>query len=112
MVREAFGSNTCVELSNLGLQTSPRRGWIGWRLRAFTRRCPIRKGQRQFSASASEAVALVVGARSNEQILEDYNSMHAKIPASFWQELKHEKLIEPNAPVPEGRSFQVDAECA
>lgn len=61
----------------------------------------LRTAALQFSASASEAVALVVGARSDQQIQEDYNSMYAKIPAEFWSELKHEKLIEPNAPVPE-----------
>lgn len=61
----------------------------------------LRTAALQFSESASEAVALVVGARSDQQIQEDYNSMYAKIPAEFWSELKHEKLIEPNAPVPE-----------
>jgi D-threo-aldose 1-dehydrogenase len=54
----------------------------------------------QFSAAASEAVALVVGARSASQISEDYNAMHAKIPTTFWDELRQEKLIAANAPVP------------
>lgn len=61
----------------------------------------LRTAALQFSASVSEAVALVAGARSDQQIQEHYNSMYAKIPAKFWSELKHEKLIEPNAPVPE-----------
>jgi D-threo-aldose 1-dehydrogenase len=54
----------------------------------------------QFSAAASEAVALVVGARSASQISEDYNAMLAKIPTAFWDELRQEKLIAANAPVP------------
>jgi D-threo-aldose 1-dehydrogenase len=54
----------------------------------------------QFSAAASEAVALVVGARSASQISEDYNAMLAKIPTTFWDDLRQEKLIAANAPVP------------
>ncbi len=54
----------------------------------------------QFSAAAPEAVALVVGARSDQQIIEDYNSMQAKIPANFWAELKQEGLIEADAALP------------
>lgn len=54
----------------------------------------------QFSAAASEAVALVVGARSDQQIIEDYNSMRAKIPTDFWAELKQEGLIEADAVLP------------
>jgi D-threo-aldose 1-dehydrogenase len=60
----------------------------------------LRTAALQFSASASEAVALVVGARSDQQIQEDYNSMNAKIPGAFWDELKSDKLIEANAQVP------------
>jgi D-threo-aldose 1-dehydrogenase len=54
----------------------------------------------QFSAAASEAVALVVGARSDQQILEDYNSLQAKIPFEFWQELRASGLIAEGATVP------------
>ena len=60
----------------------------------------LRTAALQFSAAASEAVALVVGARSAQQIEQDWNSMQAKVPADFWDELRHEKLIEPNAPTP------------
>ena len=60
----------------------------------------LRTAALQFSAAAPEAVALVVGAGSAQQIQEDWNSMQAKIPASFWAELKREKLIEPSAPTP------------
>jgi D-threo-aldose 1-dehydrogenase len=43
---------------------------------------------------------LVVGARSAEQIQEDYNSLKAKIPPDFWAELRRQGLIEPNASIP------------
>jgi D-threo-aldose 1-dehydrogenase len=72
------------------------------RLRAVAARhgVDLRTAALQFSASASEAVALVVGARSDQQIQEDYNAMQAKIPNDFWAELKQEKLIEQSAPTP------------
>jgi D-threo-aldose 1-dehydrogenase len=60
----------------------------------------LRTAALQFSAAAPVAVALVVGARSDQQILEDYNSMHAKIPADFWEDLKASGLIEKDAALP------------
>jgi D-threo-aldose 1-dehydrogenase len=60
----------------------------------------LRTAALQFSAAAPEAVALVVGARSAAQIQEDWNSMQAKIPTAFWDELRHERLIEQSAPTP------------
>src|ERR1700678_4395371 len=72
------------------------------RLRAVAARfgVDLRTAALQFSAAASEAVALVVGARSARQISEDYNSVQAKIPAEFWAELKEQRLIEPDAALP------------
>ena len=60
----------------------------------------LRTAALQFSAAASEAVALIVGAGSAQQIQEDWNSMKAKIPEDFWNELRHERLIDQNAPTP------------
>ena len=60
----------------------------------------LRTAALQFSAAASEAVALVVGAGSERQIQEDWNSMQSTIPKDFWDELKQERLIEKHAPTP------------
>jgi D-threo-aldose 1-dehydrogenase len=57
----------------------------------------LRTAALQFSAAPDVAVALVVGASNDRQILEDYNAMQAKIPAEFWQELKDSGLIEKDA---------------
>lgn len=75
------------------------------RLRAVAARfgVDLRTAALQFSAAASEAVALVVGARNARQISEDYNSMQAKVPAEFWAELKHQRLIEADAALPASR---------
>src|SRR5580700_9917910 len=60
----------------------------------------LRTAALQFSASPDIIAALVVGASSEQQILADYTSMRTKIPAEFWAELKTQKLIEQNAPIP------------
>jgi D-threo-aldose 1-dehydrogenase len=60
----------------------------------------LRTAALQFSAAPDLAAALVVGAGNEQQILADYTSMQTRIPAEFWAELKAQKLIEQNAPVP------------
>jgi D-threo-aldose 1-dehydrogenase len=60
----------------------------------------LRTAALQFSAAPDVAAALVVGCRSEQQILADYTSMQTKIPAEFWVQLKVQNLIEQNAPVP------------
>ena len=60
----------------------------------------LRTAALQFSAAPDVAVALVVGARSHQQIAEDYNSLQAKIPSEFWTELKQRALIESDASLP------------
>jgi D-threo-aldose 1-dehydrogenase len=60
----------------------------------------LRTAALQFSAAPDVAAALVVGARSEDQILADFTSMHTKVPPDFWTELKAEHLIETDAPTP------------
>ena len=59
----------------------------------------LRTAALQFSATPDVASALVVGCKSEQQILADYTSMQTKIPAEFWADLKAQNLIEQNAPV-------------
>jgi D-threo-aldose 1-dehydrogenase len=60
----------------------------------------LRTAALRFSAAPDVAAALIVGARSEEQILADVTSMQATIPPDFWAELKKQRLIEQNAPTP------------
>ena len=60
----------------------------------------LRTAALHFSAAPDVAAALIVGARSEEQVLANVTSMQARIPSEFWVELKRQKLIEPNAPTP------------
>ena len=59
----------------------------------------LRTAALQFSAAPDVASALVVGCRTEQQILADYTSMQTKIPAEFWADLKAQNLIEQNASV-------------
>jgi D-threo-aldose 1-dehydrogenase len=60
----------------------------------------LRTAALQFSSAPDVAAALIVGAHTEEQILANVTSMQATIPSEFWVELKRQKLIEENAPIP------------
>src|ERR1700728_2181451 len=60
----------------------------------------LRTAALQFSAAPDVAAALIVGARSEEQVLANVTSMQATIPPEFWAELRQQGLIEQNAPTP------------
>ena len=60
----------------------------------------LRTAALHFSATPDVAAALIVGARSEEQVLANVTSMQAKIPPEFWVELKQQGLIAQNAPTP------------
>jgi D-threo-aldose 1-dehydrogenase len=68
---------------------------------AANRGVDLRTAALQFSAAPDVASALVVGCKSEQQILADYTSMQTKIPAEFWADLKAQNLIEQNAPIPD-----------
>ena len=72
------------------------------KLRAVAARygADLRTAALHFSAAPDVAAALIVGARSEEQVLANVTSMQARIPPEFWSELKRQKLIEQNAPTP------------
>lgn len=60
----------------------------------------IRTAALQF-ADAPEVVSCIVpGARTPEQVRANVESMRIAVPAAFWAELKQEKLIAADAPVP------------
>ena len=54
----------------------------------------------QFSLAPDVASALVVGAAKPEHILADHAALRAKIPAAFWETLRSEGLLHPDATVP------------
>lgn len=72
------------------------------RLRATARRhgVDLRTAALRFSAAPDVAASLVVGCASPQQVLADYTSLETKIPNEFWSDLRSEKLIANDAPVP------------
>ncbi|WP_205746728.1 aldo/keto reductase [Duganella callida] len=52
-------------------------------------------------ALANPAVAAVIpGASRPERIAEDHAALNEKVPAAFWQEMREQKLVADNAPLP------------
>ena len=54
----------------------------------------------QFSLAPDVAEALIVGTASTDHILADHAALRAKIPAPFWEELRAEGILHPDATVP------------
>ncbi|MCD9032217.1 aldo/keto reductase [Luteimonas sp. Y-2-2-4F] len=54
----------------------------------------------QFAAAPEVVSAVIPGARTPEQARENTRSMQVAVPADFWAELKRERLVEQDAPVP------------
>ena len=60
----------------------------------------LRTAALQFCAAPKVVSAVIPGAWKAEQSSANAASFKAKIPKEFWQELKTEQLIAPNAPIP------------
>lgn len=54
----------------------------------------------QFSAAHPAVFAVIPGTTRPERIAEDMTAMKAEIPSAFWQEMRDQGLISPNAPLP------------
>ncbi|WP_312076744.1 aldo/keto reductase [Chryseobacterium sp.] len=67
---------------------------------AANHKVDLRTAALQFSAAPDAVSGVIPGAHTVKQAEENAASFKAKIPADFWKELKKEKLIEENAPVP------------
>ena len=67
---------------------------------AAAHKVDLRTAALQFCTVPEEVSSVIPGARKAHQPAENVASISAKIPADFWAELKAEKLIAENAPVP------------
>ncbi|MDB5459701.1 MAG: L-fucose dehydrogenase [Caulobacteraceae bacterium] len=54
----------------------------------------------QFSLAPDVACALVVGTASPDHVLADHAALRAKIPAAFWDALRSENILHPDAAAP------------
>lgn len=104
-----------VGVMNSGILADPKPGamfdympapaeWVARaeRLRAVCDRfdVPLKAAAVQFALAHPQVVSLVAGVRSREHLDEYPALMQARIPAELWQELRRERLIHEDAPVP------------
>jgi D-threo-aldose 1-dehydrogenase len=61
---------------------------------------PLRIAALHFALSHPAVTSVVLGAARPEEVKANVAAYDAHVPAALWAELKHEGLIEPNAPVP------------
>ena len=63
-------------------------------------RIPLLAAALQFSLAHPAMTSVVVGMRSVREVTDAAAALRCVIPADFWRELGHEKLLDPDAPVP------------
>jgi D-threo-aldose 1-dehydrogenase len=61
----------------------------------------LRTAALQFSAAPDVVASLIAGAHTAAQALANASSMKATVPTAFWDELKRQRLIDQNVPVPQ-----------
>lgn len=63
----------------------------------------LRAAALQFCAAHPVVAAVIPGAKAAERVRQNIALAGQQIPAAFWQELKQEKLLPPDAPTPDRR---------
>ena len=61
---------------------------------------PIKAAALQFSLAHPAAAAIIPGASRPDRIKEDHAALKAKIPADFWHDVRSQRLVAPDAPLP------------
>jgi D-threo-aldose 1-dehydrogenase len=61
---------------------------------------PIKAAALQFSLAHPASAAVIPGASKPERIREDHEALNAPIPSDFWRELRDQRLVAPEAPLP------------
>jgi D-threo-aldose 1-dehydrogenase len=55
----------------------------------------------QFALANPAVAAVIPGASRPERILEDHAALNENVPAAFWQEMREQKLVSNDAPLPD-----------
>jgi D-threo-aldose 1-dehydrogenase len=61
---------------------------------------PIKTAALHFSLAHPASAAVIPGASKPERIAEDHAAMTTVVPDEFWKELREQKLVSPQAPLP------------
>ena len=62
----------------------------------------IKAAASQFALAHPVVTSIIPGTRQPDRVTENFHLLNESIPSDYWAELRHEKLIHPDAPVPEG----------
>ncbi|MBT4609155.1 MAG: aldo/keto reductase, partial [Gemmatimonadetes bacterium] len=62
----------------------------------------IKAAASQFALAHPVVTSIIPGTRQPDRVTENFNLLNESIPSDYWAELRHENLIHPDAPVPEG----------
>ena len=78
---------------------------IAGRVRGIRRVCeafavPLAAAALQFPLGEPAVASVIPGARTAEEVRQNVDSFGRTIPAAFWEALKAERLLRPDAPVP------------
>lgn len=63
-------------------------------------RVPIKAAALHFSLAHPASAAVIPGASRPDRIKEDYAALNAIVPDDFWHEMRAERLVAPDAPLP------------
>jgi len=67
---------------------------------ALRHQVPIKAAALQFSLAHPASAAVIPGASRPDRIAEDHAALAAVIPGDFWREMREQRLVAPNAPLP------------
>jgi D-threo-aldose 1-dehydrogenase len=67
---------------------------------ASRHRVPIKAAALQFVLAHPASAAVIPGASRPERIAEDHDALTAVIPAEFWREMREQRLVSADAPLP------------
>jgi D-threo-aldose 1-dehydrogenase len=64
---------------------------------------PIKAAALQFCLAHPASAAVIPGGSKPDRVKEDHDALKAKIPDDFWQDMRVQGLVSPNAPLPTDR---------
>ena len=74
------------------------------RIKAIAQRhgISVKAAALQFALAHPAVAAVIPGASRPERIAEDHAALNEQVPPAFWQEMREQKLVAPDAPLPRG----------
>jgi D-threo-aldose 1-dehydrogenase len=72
------------------------------RIKAIAQRhgISVKAAALQFALAHPAVASVIPGASRPERIAEDHAALNEPVPAAFWQEMREQKLVAPDAPLP------------